>query len=290
MALQKHPKNLDPSLQRALERIVNDHRSGATTLAINSLRLVTRVARKLRDSPKPELRSTITSILGTIIRGHPQMGMLYFLRKQFSKGRLLTEGGVRQYAAELQALIGAQQHANAQALIRLLKPRSTVITTSYSSAVARALEYAGRLGIRVVVSESRPKGEGHLLAWFFRDAGISVTLVVDAALGLHVPTAQAVVLGADAVMPDHFVNKIGTYALCLMAREHDVPVYVLTDTFRMVGKNVIPHKQVSHQSSEVIRQPQPYAIDNRYFDFIPLDLVDTIITAGEYLTPQDIFK
>jgi len=257
---------------------------------MNTLRLVTRVARKLKDAPKPELRSTITSLFGTIIRAHPQMGVLYFLRARFAKGRLVTEDGVRQYATELQALIGAQQDANAQALVKLLKPRTTVITTSYSSAVARALERAGKLGIRVVVSESRPKGEGHLLAWFFRDAGIPVTLVVDAALGLHVPTSQAVVLGADAVMQDYFVNKIGTYALCLMAREHAVPVYVLTDTIRMVGKNIIPRKQVSHPPSEVIRQPQPYTIDNRYFDFVPLELVDIIITAGECHAPQDLFK
>jgi translation initiation factor 2B subunit (eIF-2B alpha/beta/delta family) len=289
MALQKYPKNLEPAIGRAVDRIIDDHRSGATMLALNTLRVIARTASSLKDHRRSELRSIMMFIVNNIIRAHPQMGILYYVRKRLTRERRITERGIRQLAFDLEAMIGAQQDGNAAALAKKVRPRWTVVTTSYSSSVARALTQAGKSGIRIIVSESRPKGEGHLLAWYLRDAGMEVTLVVDAALGLHIPRAQAVVLGADAVMPGYFVNKIGSYALCLLAREHDVPVYVLTDTFRLVGKNVVPRKQIGHPAREVIRQPQPYAIDNRYFDFVPLDLVGTIIAAGECHTPQDLF-
>jgi len=290
VALQKYQKDIGPVLRRAVEKIKGDHRSGATTIALNVLGLAVRIAGKGKALSDERARKVIAVLFDEVIRAHPQMGILYYLCRECKKKRLRSRQDFREFAAQFKSTLEAQQAGNARGFARQLKLHSKVITTSYSSSVARALVEAGPRKIRVVVSESRPMLEGRELASLLSENKIPVTLVVDAALGLHVPGAGAVVLGVDAVTPDYFVNKIGSLALCLLAREFGVPVILLTDTFRLLGKGIIRRRQVEHPVSEVIRRPQPYTIDNRYFDFVPLRLVNKIICNGGTLTPRQLFK
>jgi len=255
VALQEYEKDFGPVIRREIEKIKADHRSGATKIALDVLNLAGRIAGK-RDAKSADRRRQATlAFIDEIIRAHPQMAILYYLRRKWRKITTVYN-----------------------------------MTTSYSSSVARALVAASSKRVRVVVSESRPMLEGRELAALLEENRISTTLIVDAALGLHIPEASAVVLGADAITPEYFVNKIGSLALCLLAREHDVPVLVLADEFRLTGKNKIRRKQVNHPSDEIIPQPAPYAVDNRYFDFISMKLVKSVIFDGRIVTPRQLFK
>ena len=83
---------------------------------------------------------------------------------------------------------------------------------------------SSRTDRRVIVSESRPGGEGVALARSLRAEGWDVTLVADAACGVLMREADAVVIGADSVRADgSVVNKVGSFPLAMAARTAGVP-------------------------------------------------------------------
>jgi len=87
---------------------------------------------------------------------------------------------------------------------------------------------------RVWVDETRPVLQGaRLTAWELRMAGVPFTLIPDnAAAGLmRAGEVDAVIVGADRIAANgDVVNKVGTYALAVLAREHGVPFYVAAPT------------------------------------------------------------
>ena len=87
-----------------------------------------------------------------------------------------------------------------------------------------------------LLSESRPAREGLELARRLADAGIAVELFSDAAISSAVPASDAVIVGADAVGPGFFVNKVGTGALCALAHVLGVPVYALAGREKILNE------------------------------------------------------
>jgi translation initiation factor 2B subunit (eIF-2B alpha/beta/delta family) len=173
----------------------------------------------------------------------------------------------------------------------LVPAGGTVATVSTSESVRAVLAAAVRSGTecRVIVSESRPSNEGVEFATSLPAWGIPVTLVVDAALPRMVERCQLVLVGADAISERDFVNKVGTYAVALAAGEAGVPVYVaaLTDKFIPEGARGKPDRL--WEPEEVLKRAQPgVTVENRYFERVPLSLVEGIVTEHEVLSPEDI--
>lgn len=87
---------------------------------------------------------------------------------------------------------------------------------------------AGRR-VHVYVGETRPLLQGaRLTAWELTDAGVPCTIIADAAAGALLRGAQVdiIVVGADRIAANgDFANKIGTYALAVLAFHHRVPFY-----------------------------------------------------------------
>ena len=83
---------------------------------------------------------------------------------------------------------------------------------------------------RVWVDETRPVEQGaRLTAWELGQAGVPFALVCDNMAGalMQAGEVDAVVVGADRICANgDFANKIGTYALAVLAHHHDVPFYV----------------------------------------------------------------
>jgi methylthioribose-1-phosphate isomerase len=104
-------------------------------------------------------------------------------------------------------------------------------TAGYGTAlgVVRAAVEMGKR-VRVVATETRPLLQGaRLTAWELARDEIDCTLIVDGAAGalMRRGSIDAVVVGADRIAANGDVaNKIGTYTLAVLAREHDVPFYV----------------------------------------------------------------
>ena len=120
---------------------------------------------------------------------------------------------------------GVLTHCNAGALA----------TGAWGTALA-PIFLSHRAGVRlhVFVDETRPFLQGaRLTAWELMEAGIDSTLITDnmAAHFMGSGAIQKVIVGADRIAANGDVaNKIGTYGVAIIAREHGIPVYVAAPT------------------------------------------------------------
>lgn len=184
----------------------------------------------------------------------------------------------------------------------LLPERCSVLTHCNAGALATAgYGTAGgviRSGFRdgrvreVYVDETRPFLQGaRLTAWELSRDGIPVVLITDnmAAHCMSLGRIDAIVVGADRVAANGDVaNKIGTYGLAVLAREHGVPFYVAapTSTIDMEAKEGadIP---IEERPEEEVRSfggvpvaPEGVRVYNPAFDVTPARFVDALVTES----------
>ncbi|HXH07728.1 MAG TPA: hypothetical protein VNI83_14185 [Vicinamibacterales bacterium] len=111
-----------------------------------------------------------------------------------------------------------------------------IVTVSSSGTVRAALlALAASRRLSVVCTESRPGGEGRDEAAVLAAAGVDVAVVPDAAVGMAVREADAVLVGADAAAADWFVNKVGTGPMAMVSTLAGTPVYVLAGSDKLVA-------------------------------------------------------
>lgn len=175
----------------------------------------------------------------------------------------------------------------------------SLATVDYGTAlgVIRAAWNQGKQ-IKVIATETRPKLQGaRLTAYELKRDGIPVTLVTDSMVGYIMSkrlVSQAIV-GADRIVRDAVINKIGTYNIAVLAHEHGIPFYVAapTSTFDLrhtSGDAVIEQRapeEVTHLHSERIA-PKDVEVMNPAFDITPMKYVSSIITETGVLSPKDL--
>ena len=90
-----------------------------------------------------------------------------------------------------------------------------------------------RKRFRVYVLEGRPDAGGARSARSYADAGIPTTVVLDSAMGYVMERVDMVLVGAEGgVENGGTVNKVGTFALGVVAREMGVPMYVAAESYK----------------------------------------------------------
>lgn len=164
-------------------------------------------------------------------------------------------------------------------------------TTGYGTAagVIRSGFRDGKVK-RVFVDETRPFLQGaRLTTWELSRDGIPVVLITDnmAAYCMRLGKVGAVVVGADRVAANGDVaNKIGTYGLAILAREHGVPFYVAApissiDLKTARGEDIPieerPAQEVRSIGGRIIA-PEGVEVFNPAFDVTPARLVDALVT------------
>ncbi|HEY1897786.1 MAG TPA: S-methyl-5-thioribose-1-phosphate isomerase [Terracidiphilus sp.] len=186
----------------------------------------------------------------------------------FGGGLLPDEGGVL-------------THCNAGALA----------TCGYGTAlgVIRAAVGQGKQ-IHVYADETRPFLQGaRLTAWELMADGIPTTVICDnmAASLMRAGRIQAVVVGADRIAANgDTANKIGTYNVAILAKEHGIPFYVAApwstiDTATPTGDSIPIEEraaiEVTHHGGKQLTPPG-VGICNPAFDVTPAKYVTAIIT------------
>src|SRR5260370_735480 len=136
---------------------------------------------------------------------------------------------------------------------------------------------------------SRPGGEGVALARALAPIGWQITLIADAAVGMFVREAAAVLVGADSIRTDGgVVNKVGTYPLALAAQRAGVPMFVLAESVKIAAPSA-PLVLEEMDPRELLPEPVPgVAARNPYFELTPAELVNATITERGRLSRQDI--
>ncbi len=177
-----------------------------------------------------------------------------------------------------------------QALALLDTRGAWIASLSLSGAVRDALIEAHRAGLapRALIGEGRPLLEGRAMAAELAGAGIPVWLVTDAALPLLLSQARMVWLGADAVTDAGVLNKIGSFAVALAAREHSVPVYALAPRRKFLSARNRALRIVEMPPAEVWDAPAPGVEPrNVYFESVPLPLLRGVVVEDGVLPPGE---
>jgi methylthioribose-1-phosphate isomerase len=205
--------------------------------------------------------------------------------------------------AEANRLIG--KHGTA-----LINDGDVVLTHCNAGALA-TVDYGTALGvvraaweqgkkIRVVATETRPKLQGaRLTTYELKQDSIPVTLIADSAVGYLMQKQQInkVIVGADRIVRDAVINKIGTFMIAVLAKEHSVPFYVAApkstfDLTRASADVVIEQRkseEITHIESKRIA-PEGIDVLNPAFDITPLEYVTAIIHESGILYKQDFGK
>ena len=153
--------------------------------------------------------------------------------------------------------------------------------------------------LRVLVPETRPYLQGaRLTAWELQQDGIPLTLITDNMVGHFLKSGEiaAAVVGADRIAANgDTANKIGTYSMAVLAREHNVPFYVAAPTSTLdlsipSGEQIPieerPAEEVTHIRG--VRIAPDVAVANPAFDVTPARLVTAIITEQGVARPPYI--
>jgi methylthioribose-1-phosphate isomerase len=174
-------------------------------------------------------------------------------------------------------------------------------TAGYGTAlgVVRAAHEQGKLAL-LWVDETRPVMQGsRLTAWECVKDGIPHRLVSDVAAASLMARREVdlVITGADRIAANgDTANKIGTYALAVLARHHGVPFYVAApfstiDASLAAGAEIpIEERDASEvrQVAGVPTAPRESPVYNPAFDVTPAELITAIVTErGVFRAPYD---
>ena len=185
----------------------------------------------------------------------------------------------------------------------LLDPGSRILTHCNAGSLGTSF-YGTALGIvyaaaeqgkveRVYADETRPVGQGaRLTVWELSRAGVPVTLICDnmAASLMASGRVDAVVVGADRIAANgDTANKIGTYGVAVLAREHGIPFYVAAPSSTLdrslADGSLIPIEQ--RDPSEVLPRPmEGVGVWNPAFDVTPARYITAIVTEEGAFEPD----
>jgi methylthioribose-1-phosphate isomerase len=269
------------------------------------------IALGVKNSRAPnlaQLKAEFEQIAGIIGETRPTaINLFWAIRRMRDKLEWLR---LRPLPEIKQALIEEAQHMHAediaanQAMGRhgaTLMPASGSVLTHCNAGALATAGYGTALGviraaveqgkkIHVYADETRPFLQGsRLTAWELMKDGIPTTVISDNMAGAMMKQGKigAVVVGADRIAANGDVaNKIGTYTLAVLAKEHGIPFYVAapisTVDLETAHGDKIPieqrdGKEVTHIAGRQM-VPDGVDVDNPAFDVTPANYVAAIIT------------
>ena len=255
-----------------------------------------------------ELRRTFEEICDTLGSTRPTaVNLFWAIQRMKDKFELLSELPVDrirlEMIAEAQRMYLEDIAAN-EAMGRhgaTLLPSSGGVLTHCNAGALATCGYGTALGViraaveqgkklHVYADETRPFLQGsRLTAWELMQDGIPTTLIADSMAGAIMKQGKigAVVVGADRIAANGDVaNKIGTYTVAVLAKEHGIPFYVAApfstvdletpDGDRIPIEQRSP-KEVTHFAGKQIA-PDGVKVENPAFDVTPNKYVTAIIT------------
>ncbi|NCO84199.1 MAG: S-methyl-5-thioribose-1-phosphate isomerase [Nitrospirae bacterium CG_4_10_14_3_um_filter_44_29] len=157
--------------------------------------------------------------------------------------------------------------------------------------------------IQVIADETRPVLQGaRLTAWELMQAGVPVTLITDNSAGALMKKGEIdlAIVGTDRTVRNGDVaNKIGTYSVAVLCKEHKIPFYVAAPLssidFSISSGDKIPieergAEEVTHIFGICRIAPDNVKVRNMAFDVTPAKYITAVITEKGAFRPRDIRK
>jgi len=197
--------------------------------------------------------------------------------------KVLKEMKRKPYKKIVEHFDSAQKEIN-DYVLKIIKNGDVIFTHCHSTNVSNALIYAKRKGKRFEVynTETRPLMQGRKTAKELSKAKIKVTMFVDSALEDalsgegKLKKVNKVFLGADALLPDGIINKIGSGPVARIAKEEKIPFYIIADSWKYSSKKVpIENRKLNEVWN---RAPKEIKIQNPAFEFVPKKYIKSIIS------------
>ena len=312
---------------RRLEDVVESIQSlrvrGAPAIGVAAAYGVVVGMQPVRESSREEFDQQLAGVTTTLADSRPTAVNLAWALSRSTDGaqyrRDLDSAAILDLLLEEAVAIQDEDRDTCQAIGRHgaeLMPRGAGVLThcnagglaTAGSGTALAVLFAAAdlgMNIEVYVDETRPLLQGaRLTTWELTRHGIPTTLICDsmAAWAMRQGRVQAVITGADRIAANgDAANKIGTYALAVLAREHRVPFYIAaprsTFDFSLASGEEIPIEE--RDGGEITRgfgrQTAPDGIGtwNPAFDVTPAELITALVTERgviEPVTSQQIAK
>src|SRR6478672_9270030 len=269
------------------------------------------IALGVKQSNAPDiagLRTEFGQICRTMGETRPTaVNLFWAIRRMQQKFDAVAPQGVHQVRVtlveEAQKMLVEDIAAN-EAMGRhgaTLMPSSGGVLTHCDAGALATCGYGTALGVirsaidsgkklHVFADETRPFLQGsRLTAWELMKDGIQTTLIADNMAGamMRQGKIKAVIVGADRIAANGDVaNKIGTYSVAVLAKEHAIPFYVAapwsTVDMNMPNGEEIPIEQrspteVTHFAGKLVT-PEGVGVENPAFDVTPAKYVTAIVT------------
>jgi len=230
--------------------------------------------------------------------------------KEFSGNRAVLASFIVEEAQRIADEDAAANRAIGKHGAQLIKDGDAILTHCNAGELA-TVEYGTALGvireawkqgkhIKVYADETRPLLQGaRLTVYELKRDGIPVTLITDNMAGcvMHMKMINKVIVGADRIVKDAVINKIGTFTVAVLAKEHKIPFYVAapTSTFDLTHtcKNVTIEQrkpeEVTYMGSKRITVEGTDVL-NPAFDITPFKYVTAIISEKGIIQPRALRK
>ncbi|MCX6749281.1 MAG: hypothetical protein NTW17_00870 [Candidatus Pacearchaeota archaeon] len=179
----------------------------------------------------------------------------------------------------------AQEKININ-VFKLVKNKEKIFTHCHSTNVVKALIYTHKKGkkFEVYAAETRPLYQGRKTAEELRKAGIKVTMFVDSASVIAIEKDNSkdkiystkILLGADALLKNGVINKVGSKTIAEIASMHKIPLYIVADSWKFSNKKIPIEQRPLNEVWD--KAPKNIKIKNPAFEFVPKKYIVGIIT------------
>lgn len=183
-------------------------------------------------------------------------------------------------------------------VFRTIKINDKIFTHCHSTNVVNSLIYSKNKGknFEVYNTETRPLFQGRKTSKELSKAKIKVTQFIDSAIAFIIEKdskkdkiyTTKVFIGADAILKEGIINKIGSKLISEIAFKHKIPIYIIADSWKFT-KNKIPIE--NRKLNEVWdKAPKKIRIENPAFEFVPKKYISKIISEYGVLSYDQFLK
>ena len=288
--------------ENAIQNVLNDNISGSQSIVNEVIQL----SESYVLSNEFEALFLIENYL-QVYSKFPQFAVLFhFLNEAFLELSKLQQANYNQFDFHnfIQQYLAHYKNVNADIFRYLIekedfKSKSIFLHSNSCTIKEVVTEISKTQEIKEIIQTiSYPAKEGVKQAEFFAGMNINVNLIPDAAIFRFVKLSDIVLLGADTIFEEFFINKTGTQSIVVAANYFNKPVYVLADS-----RKIIPHHKLSptlikaflneHEKpgSELLEKSNENIVPlNYYFEKTPSNLVSAFITEDGFFKAENLYS
>jgi translation initiation factor 2B subunit (eIF-2B alpha/beta/delta family) len=284
------------SSREILNQIAADNLSGAAAIYTRAIEYFRAVLNDNSKASPQELDSILKESGRALIHAQSEMAPLYNLIAAIHS-TVETPADDSRISDNVASLLDrlADEHRSSsrnltERAVRYVSERSTILTTSFSSAFHDlVVHHPARNTLTVIVPESRPVCEGVQLAKALGSNGVNTVLIADFAAGSYIDRSDIFACGADAVTESYLINKIGTALVSKAMREAGKSTIALFTEIKLIRGDAFKYSHRFFQEIEICAESIPgCSIENSYFEKCPLESFTHLVSDKNVYTPDSL--